>query len=251
MKKKDPAPAGPLRDSTLVFPVHEPKMERFGFISARLKLYSLRQHLSNFSLVSSNDPRGFNFEAFRKNMAGLKTICISGNEYEFACTGHGMYLVSADAGALREFSEKAPAVDMSKSSLVTDGTETIRIFRITSAEMEAVEAVAGMERARSGFPPTSADASVPLEDFKANLRACERLSGEEGFDMDAFIEGLSYVAVFNDVDERLHFAAIGSADATYAVYVNHNPSEHPENKLVFVGRSGSDSCYIYRIEVVG
>ncbi len=238
-----------LRVNTLDFPSEDPKLDSISFVSARLRLYSLRQFLSSFSLVKSDDPNGFRFDSFIRNLAGLKTLALSGTDYDFARTGHGIYLVCPDPTAAAALSS-VTGVDLKKSSEVSNGKELLSIVRLSSSEMAMIEALSCSPKpSRMSIVPDSVRSAVDIADFRTKLAGCKPISGE-GFDPLSFSGTVVDAGIFNDDQDRLHYALATSDGTSYALYVNSNPHEHSENPLVFVGRYALDVCYLYRLEVV-
>ncbi|MFN7990771.1 MAG: hypothetical protein U0R44_01295 [Candidatus Micrarchaeia archaeon] len=252
-KKEGPKilPVGRDRMSTLDFPVSDPQIDRFDFVSARLRLFTLKRYFSAFTLVSSSDPNGFRFESFIRNSSGLKTLTLNGTDFDFVRTGSGIYLVLADPTAASALGS-VTGIDMSKKSEVSNGKESLIICRISSSEMARIESISCSPRPTNvGIAPADMRSAVDLPDFRAKIAGCRAIKSEEGFDPSAFSATVVEAGIFNDVQHRLHYA-IATADGTsYTLYVNSNPNEHRENPLVFVGRYGLDVCYLYRVEVVG
>ncbi|MEW6722097.1 MAG: hypothetical protein AB1324_02460 [Candidatus Micrarchaeota archaeon] len=240
------------RESTLIMPADEPKLESYGFMQACLRIHTLRQYLSGFQLLESFDPRGFRFEAFRENIAGIRNVTLSGSEFQFVCTGGGIYFLSNEHGALLRLADET-RLDIMKFSRITDGRETLTICRITGPEMDAIleKARTGNGHRNDGLEPASVDENVRRAEFAAKLKGCQALFCAEGFDIARFADSITLVSVFNDDENRLHYAIAGEGDAPYTMYVNRDRQEHKDNPLVFIGKLGEDTCHIYVSEVVG
>ncbi len=245
------------RDPTLAFSVRDPALSSVGFISPPLKLYALKQHLQEFTLASSNDPAGFNFENFSHNIRGLKYASLGGRGYEVLFTRSSAFLTfhgqPSELLALQGILGADAKERVSYATSPASGGLTI--CRLTVRELKAiVEASSpgkfGAFAEGSILPPESAESIEPSQ-LRARLSQCEVLETDGRTDFADFISRISLVQICNDDGCGNYIIGVRGDELLYMMYVNKAAQEQAQNPLICRLRFNNDVCEIYRIEVVG
>ncbi|MFH0885032.1 MAG: hypothetical protein V1861_04940 [Candidatus Micrarchaeota archaeon] len=247
------------RDATLSFGVIEPRLDEIGFISPPLKLYSLKEHLSRFTLVKSSDSAGFNFENFVRNIRGIKYVELYGIEFEVLFTRTSVFLTFHGLpGKLKALENILGPEPLSRANLASsnDGS-CITICRLTGRELRmllgavAVNA-SGTFKTDSLLPSETARDVDPAE-FCKKLRQCSVVSSDGEFDLESFAKGVNIVSVFRNEEDAGYFI-IGMVDdeAVYSLYVNvHAPGASERNPMIARLKYNNDSCALFRVDEIG
>ncbi len=246
-------------DATLSFGVRDPKIEQASFISPPLKLYSLKQHLSGFSLLHTKDPAGFNFENFSRNIRGIKYILLEGESFEVLFTRTSAFLTYHGLPGKLQLLEKIIGHEVSGRVSIAASKEgsTLTICRITGRELglllEAASAGAGGGPATDSILPDESAEYVAPAEFRVKLSRCRVLSCEDGFSMESFASRINVVSVFRDEEDAGYFViGLRNEDLVYSMYVNvAMPPVNEQNPLVCRMKYGEDECQVFRMNVVG
>ena len=256
-------------DATLAFMLPEPSLEGpraedAGFISAPLKLYSLKQQLSRFRIYQSNDTAGFNYDNFVKNIRRMSYGTIGGLSFDILATRHSYFLtingepqrLIAVASMLRK-----DASDRLSVAKADDG-ELLSVLRLDSEERKAItKALSG--RLKSGttseFFISPEAQNVGMSDLKNKLneiasRAPGRsiTASEAGFDLAEFCSRIEAATLYKDEKDMPFLEMDLKGDALmYHLYVNSKPSQSTsQNPMVCTLQYNKDVITVYRIEVV-
>jgi hypothetical protein len=259
MKKPGDGACARMSDPTLSFGVHDPHLDKAAFISPPLRLYALRQHLSKFTLVHSNDAAGFNFENFIRNIRGLKFLELEGQGYEVLFTRSAAFLTfHGPPGVLRAISHLIGDEALSRVNVATgkDG-EMLTMCRISGRELGALLAAS----AKGRIGPFNADSILPTDpardvdpaEFRAKMSHCSVVSSDGRFDLASFAAGINIVSVFLDENDAGYFViGMKGDESVYSMYVNVNaPALHEENPIICRLKYNNDSIVLFRVEVIG
>ncbi len=245
-------------DATLAFGIHEPAVDLPAALPSTLRLYSLKQHLSRFSLTHTSDSAGFSFENFVRNLKGQRNLGLAGERYDILFTRSSAFLsYEGLPGRLKALGCLLNPDWEKRISVATSPEGKMQTFcRLRAAELGAL--LKASENARSALPPDSflpedASGEIDAGEFRARLSRCEIVSSVPSFDPMAFISDIGVVSVFND-EEDSAFLVLGmkTDGMVYTVYVNVlAPPANEQNPLLCRMRYGQDTLAIYRIEVIG
>ncbi|HSB47144.1 MAG TPA: hypothetical protein VLD37_03955 [Candidatus Bilamarchaeum sp.] len=192
-------------DSTLSIRIEDPGAE--GLILPKTKRYGdLKKKLSHYSVASSSDPAGINFDVFREHMVGVNELKAEDFSFDVAFTeGGSIFLVSGLGPA--EAGEKLKRLNKSLfencTSLVFETFPPLFLYRISSKELNALETICGntAENVRQKF---------------AGAQVSEKAAD---FDIEAFVADITEVSGMFDRDDNF-LITIGAKDAAYTLYVN-------------------------------
>lgn len=240
-------------DSTLVFGVRDPQLDQFKFISPPLRLYGLRQHLSTFSVVKSDDPLVFKFKSFIKNIGGLKCVSLSGRDMEVVFTGTSAFLLFEGRPAgLKAFPELVGVNQDKHTALVDPNDQFLTILRLTAAEL------ASILRASQAAPAQASESIIPpegeadLDGLRRKLRSAVILKAEKGFDIQRFAANMDLASVFrDDKDAPCLLISLEGEGVVYTLHVNSEPKGRASNPLVCRFVYGEELCALYRMDVIG
>jgi hypothetical protein len=258
--KGGPKGPGPRNtDATLSFGIAEPRLDEIGFISPPLKLYSLKEHLSRFTIVNSADSAGFNFENFVRNIRGIKYVALEGMELEVLFTRTSAFLTFQGLpGKLKALEPIIGGEPLSRVSLASskDGS-FISLCRLTGRELRTLLEVAA--RGASGtlasgsLLPAESATDVDPGHFRENLRQCSVVSSDGVFNLESFAKGINIVSVFRDEQDAGYFViGMKDDDNVYSLYVNvHAPPANEQNPMIARLKFNNDSCTLYRVDVIG
>ncbi len=231
-----PAPAR-VRESTLTLTLPDPKIDKFDFMNASLRLHSMRQYLSSFSIAEDHDRSGLDYQVFLKHMIGIKTLKLDGAKLDFVKTTSAIFLVADRVETMDAVASSLPDLDAGRRYVLSDGKERIHLCRFTGQEFERIE--------------KGAKESVDVPELRAMLGGTKPLVNGAPFDVAAFSAGIKGASVYKDDQDRTHYILDHDDGATYTLYSGVNPNEREENPLVYVGTAGKTNYYVFRVEVIG
>lgn len=226
----------PDRDNTLTMVLPDPQVDRVAFHHAGLRLHTMRQFLSGFSIAEDHDRSGLKYDVFLRHMLGVRSLSLGEMRLDFVRTTSAIFLVHENAAVLGALGDALPSLDTGRRYVLSDGKERMLLCRFTGKEFESIEAHAKEE--------------TDLSSLRRKLSKCDTIAADPGFDARAFSEGVKWAGSFSDNSDRFHYIIDHEDGNTYTLYVNLNPDGHEENPLVFVGKHGGETFYLYRVEIV-
>jgi len=246
-------------DATLSFGVRDPQLDSANFISPPLRLFTLKQHLSGFTLIHSKDSAGFNFENFINNIRGMKHVELGEQGYEILFTRTAAFLTFwGIPGSLRAISHIIGAEALGRVNIASGkNAEMLTICRITGKELGALLYASSSGRSGS-FKPDSILPSDPAKDvdpaeFGRKMGQCSVVSGEAGFDLASFASRINVVSMFQDESDSGYFVlGMKGDESVYSIYVNvHAPPVSEQNPIVARLRFNNDNLTLFRVDVIG
>lgn len=231
-----PGPAR-VRESTLSLTLPDPKIDKFDFLNASLRLHSMRQFLSSFAILEDHDRSGLDYQVFLKHMIGMKELKLDGVKLDFVKTTSAIFLVAEKPETIDAVAAALPQLDLKRRYVLADGDARIHLCRFNGLEFEGIE--------------KAAKESVDIPELRAMLSRTQPLVNGSPFDVAAFTVGIKGASLYKDVQDRTHYILDHEDGNTYTMYSGVNPNEREENPLVYVGTSGKTNYYVFRVEVIG
>ncbi len=245
-KKFVQTPSPPQRDNTLAIRLADPKIDQITFNSASLKLHTMRQYLSAFSIKEDRDRSGMDFAVFLRHALGMKTLTLEGVKLEFIKTTKGIYLIYEEdaatgngqaGGAAAILGKAVPGLPLERRYLLSDGKEEAVMLRFTGSEFGMIE--------------KAAKEYVDVEALRQKLAGSVALESDESFEVKAFAAGIRAASSYRDELDRVHYIIDHADGSTYTVYTRRDPKERAENPLLYSGTAGSEIFCVYLVEVIG
>ncbi len=235
----------PQRENTLTISLADPKIDQITFTNASLRLHTMRQFLSAFTMREDHDGAGMDFQVFLRHAIGLKEVTLDGARMEFIKTAKGIYLVFEESEGKRAegkmpdqvLGRAVPEASLGRRYVLGSGKDTVVMLRFTGKEWDMIE------KAAKEF--------VDLPELKRKLAGSSTMTRDEAFDLQAFAAGIRAATVYRDEHDRAHYIIDHEDGQTYTVYTKQNQKERAENPLLYAGSAESEVFFVYLVQVVG
>lgn len=213
-------------DSTLVFSVVDPKLDKLTLPSSESTLTALRKKLLSCSMVL-DDVGLTGFETFVNNLRGVSPLLFCKAKLFLLRTKRSLFLLSnKPPEELYEMSPGFMDIDFKKRCILHSAEDSRYLYMslITTTDLDKLRGAISASM-RQAMKPTLAPTEgqgVDLADFRGKLSGCQVIGGNaEGFDMKDFARDVKFAITFKDDNDSLYYFIIADPNEDmFRLYVN-------------------------------